>query len=346
VLYVTTRSNADAYTPHRILLEKRGGDGGLYVPFHHPRFTEDDLNHFAQMGFNSCVAALLNLQFNTRLTSWDVDFAVGRYPVRLKKLSQKIVIGECWHNPQWIFRPMAEHLADMVRSDRENADYGDWVSIAVRIAVLFGIYGELNRAGIADSEHPFDVSLVSGDFTGPISAWYARKWGLPVGNVVCCCNENSDIWNLFCHGQLRTDGVAVKTCLPDADVILPESLERLIHAVGGTEEAARYASCVRKGSTYFVEDDFLQTLRKGIFVSVINEHRIHSAIPNMFGSTGYVLSANDALACTGLLDYRSRAGENRYALVLSERAPVTQLETVSRALKITPEELKRYLDKT
>ena len=345
MLYVTTRSNRDAYTPQRILTRTRGEDGGLYVAMHMPSFSGADLEALTQQGFNQCVAQLLNLQFNTKLTSWDVDFAVGRHPVRLKKLNQRVIMGELWHNTDWKFSGMTEHLVQRISKETGSHSMGDWTQIGVRIAVLFGIYGELNRVGLASVENPFDVSVVSGDFSGAMSAWYARQWGLPIGNIVCCCNENNDLWNLFCHGQMRTDAVAKKTELPDADVAIPESLERLIHAVGGQEAVEDYLFCFRRGMSYYVDHAFLQKLRSGLYIGVVSGPRIKATIPNVYSGTGYVLSPYDALAFAGLLDYRSRTGSNSYAVILSEKAPGCDLQYVAEALKITTSELKSYFDK-
>lgn len=345
MLYATTRSNRDAFTPQRVLTQRRGEEGGLFIPFRDPQFTSDEIDALAQKSFSQCVAELLNLQLNTKLTSWDVEFAVGRFPVRLKQLNQRIIMAELWHNPDWLFSGMVTHLARRVCTEPVSDIRGDWVSIGVRIAVLFGIYGELRRSGMADREKPFDVSCVSSDFSGPISAWYARKWGLPIGNIICCCNENSDVWNLICHGQFRTDSVAKKTFTPDADVVLPESLERLICAALGREEAGRYADCIRTGATYYVEDGPLQRLRKGLYVAVVSQPRVHATIPSVYGNCGYVLSPYDALSYGGLLDYRSKTGARRYAVVLSEKSPRCDLDMVAAALQTTAAALNDYFNK-
>ena len=345
MLYLTTRSKRDAYTAHRVLREGRGPDGGLYIPLRKPAFSEEDIAEFARLSFNECIAHLLNLQFNTHLTGAYVDLALGRYSVRLKKLNQRIIMAECWHNTAWNFSGMVNALLALLWDDSDGEPKGDWIYIATGIAVLFGFYGELNRAGISNPDTPFDISFVSGDFVLPMSAWYARAWGLPVGNIVCSCNENSELWNFICHGQLRMDTVAVNTAVPEADVAVPKNLERLISAVVGPEEALRYVACARLGQTYYCEGSLLSAIRKGLFVSVVSQPRMSETIPNVFGSIGYILSPYDAIAYAGLLDYRSRTGSNRYGLVFSHRAPILELDFTAKALGTTAEELKTYIEK-
>lgn len=346
MLYVTTRGNRDVFTAQRALCEKRAPDGGLYLPFRMPRFTPEEIDALAEKPFSKCVAEMLNTLFNTRLSDWDVAFCVGRYPVRLVSMSHRMMIGESWHNPEGRFSWMVRSLVNQIRADgNTQAEPGDWAEVAVRIAVLFGIFGELIRKGIAGRERPVDICVVAGDFSAPMSAWYAREWGLPIGSIVCCCNENNSVWELLHQGQLRTDGVCVSTSIPEADIVLPAGLERLIFGCGGYPEALRYVDVCRRGGMYCPNEAVLSNLRKGLYVSVISERRTETTIPNVFGTHSYLLSPCSALAYAGLLDYRASAGESGYSLILSENSPARDAQTVSRALNISVQELMSLIEK-
>lgn len=317
MLYITTRNNRDAYTAQRVLRENRGPDGGMYLPFRTPKFSQAELDDLAEKPFNQCVAELLNRMFNTRLTGWDVESSVGRYPVRLETLRNRIIMAEFWHTLDGTFERMAKELTDCVRVGAP-APVGDWPRIAVRIAALFGVFGELKRAGVTQS---VDISMVSGDFSAPISAWYARQWGLPIGNLVCCCNENNSLWDLICHGQLRTDAVSVPTATRDADIAVPSDLERLVYESGGALEVQRFLDVCRSGGIYCPNDTVLSNMRKGLYVSVVSSHRIETTIPSVYQTHSYLLSPYAALAYAGLLDYRAKTGETRTCLVVAEKSP-------------------------
>lgn len=337
MLYVTTRSSRDAFTAYRALCENRGPDGGLYVPFHLMPLSEEEIQALVGKSFNRCVAEMLNRMFNTRLSAWDVDFCIGRYSVRLEKTNQRILIGECWHNLEWEFPRMIRALAALVRGD-QNLDIipGDWTCVGVRIAVLFGIFGELMRAEIAGAEKAVDVIVTAGDFSAVMGAWYARYLGLPVGNIVICCNDNGNIWNLFHQGQMRTDTVAVNTDTPQLDITLPAGLERLIYACGGMSEVHKYVEICRRGGSYCPDEVMLSRLRCGIHVSVISQRRMEATILNVYANNHYLLSPYAALQYSGLMDYRSRTGESRYALILSERSPELDKNVIAKAIGINP----------
>lgn len=344
MLYATTRNNSDVFTAQRVLTMKRGSDGGLFVPYRIPRFSESEIRSLGDRNFNSNLADILNLLFGSRLTGYDIDFAMGRYSVRLQQLAQRIIMGESWHNTDWHFSRMVRDLSTLVLSGGgQQPELKGWAEIGVRIGVLFGMFGELIRAGLAGTEKTVDIAMVSGDFSAPMAAWYARAMGLPIGNIVCCCNENGSLWDFICHGQLRTDGVARKTVVPEGDVAVPESLERLISVYGGPSEVERYVQALRRGCTYYADDGFLQRLRQGIYVTVSSERRVLSTIPSAYSTHGYLLALSSALAYAGLQDYRARTGELRTALIFTEKSPALDQKRIGDILGISGQELEKRL---
>ncbi len=337
MLYVTTRDNQNMVPAQRALMENRGADGGLFKPFRAPSFSEKELAVLAQKNKNACMAEILNHLFQTRLSGWDLDFGVGRNPIRLVSLRQQIIMAECFHNPLWSYDHLVQSLIRQVSP--EETGYRDWGNIAVRIAVLFAMFGELKRQGIDSA----DVCMVSGDFSAPISAWYARQWGLPVENIICCCNENKRLWDLMVQGQMRMDGVSISTSVPEGDIVIPESLERLICECGGKREVLNYLLAAQTGGTYVPEEPVLSKLRDKLYVSVVSSQRIQRTIPGAYATHGYLHSPGSALAYAGLLDYRAKTGIMRPVVIFADRSPSLSKSIVAEAMGMTEEELESYL---
>lgn len=345
MLYVTTRSNQETYTAYHALTENRAPDGGHYVPMRLMPFSAEEIDALKGKHLNQAVADMLNQLFSTQLTSWDVDFAAGRYPVRLKSMNHRITVAESWHNLDWNFDRMVKNLSALIRGTRDTEQTaGDWGAVAVRIGVLVGIFGELMRDGIASREAPVDIAVPSADFSLVMSAWYARYLGLPIGNIVCCCNENNNLWDLIYHGELRTNCVAQNTSTPACDRVVPEQLERLIYACGGEGEVETFVRCCREGRMYFPPEEVLAKLQKGLHVSVVSRKRLESTIPNAYSTHGYIFGPYSALAYAGLLDYRARTGESGNALILSEQGALCADGMVARTMGIGVEALHKILE--
>lgn len=341
MLYVTTRDRNDAFTAYKTLVNNRGSDGGFYIPFRSVTYSRQQIVELKDKSFGQCVADVLNQFFSSRLDAWDVDFCIGRYPVKLIPMSHKIVIGEVWNNPEWDFSRVVRNLRGRIlgATDTDGCPT-NWTWIAVRIAVLFGLFGELFRSGSSNPDSLTDISVDGGDFTAPMAAWYAREMGLPIGNIIFSCDSESELWDFLNHGEMDTSkitpsgGQFLHGCHTPADV------ERLIYETLGEKEVQRFAEFSSRGASYWLTGEQAESLRKGLFCAVVSRKRALSVIRNVFRTNAYLLSPNSALAYGALQDFRATHSETATALILTEQGPVTAVETVSEAIGVSAEDLK------
>ena len=343
MLYITTRDKHNAYTVSRAIHEDRGPDGGFYLPFRMPRFEQEALATLQEKSFAQSVAEILNLFFSCGLTPWDVEFAVGRHPVKLSFLQQRISVAELWHNQKMDYSGLVQALTQKICGKPGIQTPSSWVKIAIRIGVLFGIYGQMHHSGVMDIGSLFDVALPTGDFSGAMACWYARQMGLPVGNIICSCNENSGVWDLLHLGEVRTDVSAVNTCIPESDIPLPEEVERLICAALGVDETAEYCAIRNRGGIYRLLPVTLDMLRKGMFAAVVSQSRLEAVIPSVYRTAEYIMNPYTALAYSGLADYRAKTGESRTALLLADKNPLSDAQVVTSAMNMSLQEVKEIL---
>ena len=345
MLYVTTRVKNDTFTASHALNEDRGPEGGFFVPFRLPRLTKEQLKEIEAGSFSQNAARIVNLLFGTQLDSWAVEFAIGRYPVKTVSVGNRTMVAETWHNPAWRFERLARGIEKAIRqSDDICAMPTDWLLTGARMAVLFGIFGDLMKNGAASADAPIDVVVPTGDFSGPMACWYAKQMGLPIHNVVCCCNENGGAWNLIHKGELRTDAALIKTETPLCDHVVPAGIERLIFGTLGIEETVEFSETSRRGGNYYLEPHQLQELRKGVYATVVSRRQMESAVASLWSSAGYLGDPYTALCVGGIGSYRSKSGESRTALVISEESPTHLLPLLARCLGTTAAELKKAID--
>ncbi|MBE6975838.1 MAG: hypothetical protein E7439_01390 [Ruminococcaceae bacterium] len=332
MLYVTTRSRNDAYTAPRTISSERGTDGGMYLPFRMSTLDRKQVMELGEKSFGQCVAETLNQFFTCRLTGWDVEFCIGRYPAKLVDVSHRVLAAQTWHNQSWDYAWAERTLALRIGANLlPGQQPSNWLRIAIRIAFLTGIFSELIKKGIADPAHPVDVAVPAGDFSVPMSLWYARQMGLPIANIVCGCEEDSGAWELLHQGVVKTEGG------------LPENLERLICGTLGHEEVSRYNETCQQGGVYSLLPSDAEKLRSGMFAAVVSEERMAGSIPSLYRTSDYILGPVTALGYGALLDYRARTGESRPAVLLAERSPVCDGAFVAQTMNISLAELKEKL---
>jgi threonine synthase len=322
----------------------QGPNGGLFEPFHLPHFEREQILKLSERSFGQNVADILNLLFSTKLSAWDIEMTIGRTPVRIPKVGLRILIGELFHNAEGVFRKSVNALAARLHPDGELlGEPSNWVQIGIRIATIFGIYGQLLREGQVHLDKPLVFAAPSGSFTVPMAAWYARAMGLPLGIILCGCNENGAPWELIHRGVLDTSVLTVHTSTPAADVALPVNLERLICATLGQDEALKYCWCCTEGESYAVPETMIDRLQKGMFGAVVSMERVSAILTSVYRSNQYILDPYAALAYGALSDFRSSTGSAATALLWMENSPLCNSTMVSGALGMSAGELTRKL---
>lgn len=335
MLYVTTRNTTDVHTAYHALTKDRSREQGLYVPFRLPRFSPEELQMLSQKSFSENVCHLLKLLLGKELMSWEVDYAIGRNPVKLVPLSHKIIAGETWRNLDWEFSRLAKELmAKILGQSIHEVSITSWSQIAVRISTVFGLFALASRKMIFPQGTAVDVAVEEGDLSFAVSILYCKKMGLPIGSIICSCSEESPLWELYHTGQL----ISVNT--PDMS---DEHLERLIYEILGADTAAKYVQSRCTGSVFQLTQQQKLVFRNAVSAVVVSSSRVESIIPSVYRTVGYVLAPGSALSYGSLLDHRSSSGERRPALLLTEQSPTCQLDTVAKCMSLTSEELKERI---
>lgn len=334
MLYVTTRDRRDAFTAHRAIFEEYGPDGGRFVPFTLPEFSKEEIADLKNKTFSQTVADILNIFFSARLTGWNVDFCIGRTPVHLLQMNHRIIVAELWRNLDENYEYVVRSLASKICKESGTV-VSNWMQIAVHVAVLFGIYGQLLRDELIDDNAAFDISVRYDDFSAPMAAWYARKLGLPLGMIICTGIEDSSVWDLLHKGVFNPAGTA-KT--------LQDGLERLLTAVFSPDEAVRFASCCQKKTAYTVDEEQLPILNSGFFVTVAGEKRALATVNSVYRTNSYVIDPGAALCFGGIQDARTKTGESKLTILLSEESPMHFAKEIKEATGLSNDALQKILN--
>lgn len=341
MLYVTTRSKNDAFKPPVTLRRDRADDGGAFVPFRMPFLDKEQIEALAGKSFGQNVADILELFFSVKLSGWDVEMAIGRRPCLLKPMNFRIVVAELFRNVDGDMNRIVRALSEKIHPD--SAIIGaptEWSRLAVRIALLFGVFGELLRTEQIRLGSKINIAVSVGDFSAPMAAWYARQMGLPVDTVICGCNENGAPWELLHRGEMEGSAGVIPTSTPECDYAIHPNLERLICGACGHEETMRYCWSITEGGSYVPDPGVYEELRRGMFAAVVSRVRVETIIPSVYHTNRYILDPYAALAYGALADYRARVGGSAVTLLLAEKSPLHDTQTVTNAMGITAAELR------
>lgn len=338
MLYISSRNKTDSFTSHRTLCGDHAPDGGQYLPYQLPQIEEEALVKMCMQSFGQNVAQILNLFFSASLSAWDVDCCIGRAPARVKAMNHRILTAECFHNPQNSYRYLAESLSRHLTQGK-TGEATVWMRIAIRISVLFALYALLPE----DVREGFDICLPTGDFSDPMAAWYARRMGLPIRKIICCCNENSAVWDLLQRGEMNTGMPMVDTGMKELDHACPAQIERLIYHTLGLEQTLAFLAVCQKKGVFRIEEESFEKISDGFSAAVVGRERIPTTIRSVYRSNQYFVSPVAAVVFGGLQDFRAKSGESQHTLILADDSPACYADQVSAVCGITKAELSKAL---
>ena len=342
MLYATTRNKTASYTPQQALTEDRAPDGGFYVPAELPVYSREELSDLLKQPETEIIVRVLNLFFDGQLGQRELEFEVGRRIIGMASISHRIVIGELWRNPEGGFEGLCSRLTQRLAREGSANQPGAWMRIVCQTAMIFAIFSRLLREEIIAPGELVDTAVLTGDFEGPYALYLARKMGLPVGEIICCCNDNSGVWDIVNRGQIKTNAKLCHTLTPKCDTVVPAALELLVCDRLESDDLENYFSVMEKGGTFFLGPEEHRYFREGFSAAVVSDRRMRLAIPNLYNTNGYIMGPYSALVYTGLMDYRSHPGPRRTALMLTQYDPREDADLVTRALILSDEELEHW----
>lgn len=332
MLYITTRDNRDANTAYKTLHNDFAADGGAYFPFRMPQLTCDEIEALVKCSFSETVAAIINRFFACQISGWDVEFCIGRNPVKIVTMSHRLAVAELWHNPKGTYESIVSELYKKIAA----VEFGtptEWFAVAARIAIIFGIFTQMRQNDMIAPDGTFDISLPCDDFDIPIAVCYAREMGLPIDTIICTSNEDSGAWDFVQLGELNTAHIPSKSI----------GFERYIHLKLGSASVEQFLAAWGRKRTFRVPEGDLDSFNQGVFCTTAGKNRSGQTINSVFRSNNYILDPGAALCVGGLQDYRAKAGESKLTLVLSEISPLLKAKEIADATGIAVDKLSDYM---
>lgn len=329
---MTTRNDTDAFTHPRTLTADRASDGGFYTPFRLPEFTASQISSFKDDSFGEAVAKVLNLFFNSGLEAGDVDFSIGRAPVKLQPIKYRMMVCETWRNPDARYSFLVKQLNARLCPEAEHPSA--WVQLAVRIAVCFGAYAQMLAQGYVQEGTAFDVAVATDNYMDMSAAYYARKMGLPVSKLICGCKDDA-LWNLLHRGELVTKNLSAEA---------KDCIEFLLYCKLGCRSVREFVDRCENGQTYSVSEMQRNLLSDGIFAAVVTENRVDAVISSVYKTNGYVIDSLGVYPYAALQDYRTKAGESRLTLFFADKTPAHDHKRICAATGIIPEQLSSVIN--
>lgn len=154
---------------------------------------------------------------------------------------------------------------------------------------------------IKDKKLPVDTkvnySIPSGNFGNAMACYYAKKMGLPVGEIMIASNSNNVLTSLFSDGLYNPDEREfVSTSSPAMDILKSSNIERLMYHEFGVQRTVTLFSDLSKNGRFQLTTDEVRQLDKTFLASSFNDNEILTTAMSAFGQDQYLIDPHTATA--------------------------------------------------
>lgn len=117
-----------------------------------------------------------------------------------------------------------------------------------QIVYYIRTYTELLKRGALQPGEVFHVAVPTGNFGNILAGYFAKRLGVPIGQLVCASNANHVLADFFATGTYDRRREFATTLSPSMDILISSNFERFLYYLLG-EDAERTAAYMHKLKT-------------------------------------------------------------------------------------------------
>jgi len=199
-----------------------------------------------------------------------------------------------------------------------------------QITYYFTTYRSLVKSGTISEGDKVDFVVPTGNFGDILAGYYAKRMGLPVGNLICASNANNVLTDFLRTGVYDRRREFLKTCSPSMDILISSNLERLLYHVQGEncELVASQMAKLRSEGIYSVSAETLAEIKETFEAYCFDDAATLETVGSFFRETGYLADPHTAVAVSAA---KARENGNTCA-VLATASPFKFPESAFTAL--------------
>ena len=172
--------------------------------------------------------------------------------------------------------------------------------LAPQIAYYFTAYRDLVCEERIKMGERVNFVVPTGNFGDILAGYFAKKMGLPVGQLVSASNENRVLADFFESGIYDRRREFRLTSSPSMDILISSNLERLISLVCGEEKTAALMKNLKEQGIYSVDSDELAEIKKDFSAAWVDEKETANMIKKVFETTGYLMDPHTAVGMAAM----------------------------------------------
>ena len=194
--------------------------------------------------------------------------------------------------------------------------------LAPQIVYYFKAYGDLVKSGRIAVGEKVHFCVPTGNFGDILAGYFAKRMGLPVGQLICASNRNDVLTDFLTTGVYDKRRTFYKTTSPSMDILVSSNLERLLSLLTGDDAyvASLMADLNEKGF-YKVSEELLQKLQAEFSCGCCDDAAAADTIARVWAEEKYLCDPHTAVAWAVAEQFGRTCADGAPVVVLSTANP-------------------------
>ncbi|KGP75347.1 threonine synthase [Desulfosporosinus sp. Tol-M] len=203
-----------------------------------------------------------------------------------------------------------------------------------QIVYYYWAYLQAVEQGKVSPGSNMNVAVPTGNFGNLLAAYYAKRMGLPIDQIICASNKNNVLADFFATGVYQSRRAFFKTSSPSMDILVSSNFERFLYEMSerDVQKIRTWYDSSNQG-TFTVDPVTLKLCQETVFAGWANEEETQETISRSYKAYQYVFDPHTAVAMTVYENYLAATNDQTFTVIASTASPFKFSSDVLKALE-------------
>ena len=203
-----------------------------------------------------------------------------------------------------------------------SANSINWGRLLPQIVYYYWAYLQAIEQGKITPEGKMNVVVPTGNFGNLLAAYYAKRMGLPIGQIISASNRNNVLSDFFASGIYQSQRAFFQTISPSMDILISSNFERFLYEMSNRNvERMRTWYDLSNQGIFTVDSDTLKHCQDTVYAGWTSEKETLETIAQSYHAYQYVLDPHTAVGLKVYNDYLAATKDQTYTVIASTASP-------------------------
>ena len=206
-----------------------------------------------------------------------------------------------------------------------------------QVVYYVAIYAKLVENGSITDGEAFDVVVPTGNFGNILAAYFAKKMGIPIHQLICASNKNKVLADFFESGVYDMNRDFYTTASPSMDIVESSNFERFLYYVAKEDgkKVSQWVQSLRTTGKLAVNPEELAALQEDFCGEWVDDEETQAVIAQVYNTYGYLLDPHTAVAFSVYLKRAAKqTGKIYHTVVMATAHPFKFPPVVGASLEL------------